>query len=75
MSVDLFGADIPAPRNLGSHERASGGTDEWLTPKWLVDRLGPFDLDPCSPINRPWATAARHFTVSTLTQAALDARA
>jgi hypothetical protein len=28
-----------------------------------VRALGPFDLDPCSPVNRPWDTAARHFTV------------
>lgn len=38
-------------------------TDEWLTPPSLLDRLGPFDLDPCSPIDRPWDTAARHLTV------------
>lgn len=24
-------------------------TDEWYTPKWLIDELGPFDLDPCAP--------------------------
>src|SRR5690606_13091833 len=23
----------------------------------------PFDLDPCSPINRPWDTAAKHYTI------------
>jgi hypothetical protein len=23
-------------------------TDNWNTPKWLADALGPFDLDPCS---------------------------
>lgn len=23
-------------------------TDEWNTPKWLAESLGPFDLDPCS---------------------------
>jgi hypothetical protein len=23
-------------------------TDEWCTPKWLADALGPFDVDPCS---------------------------
>lgn len=26
-------------------------SDEWYTPKWLIDTLGPFDLDPCSAIN------------------------
>jgi len=39
------------------------GTDEWLTPPEILARLGTFDLDPCSPINRPWATAAQHLTV------------
>ena len=22
--------------------------DEWYTPKWIIERLGPFDIDPCS---------------------------
>jgi len=21
-------------------------TDEWYTPRWIIDELGPFDLDP-----------------------------
>ena len=34
---------------------------EWLTPKYITDVLGPFDLDPCSPgIRRPWDTAKYH---------------
>ena len=37
------------------------GHDEWLTPKHITNTLGPFDLDPCSPICRPWDTAAHHF--------------
>lgn len=36
--------------------------DEWLTPPEIVQALGPFDLDPCSPINRPWDTAKEHYT-------------
>lgn len=40
------------------------GKDEWLTPPEIVRALGAFDLDPCSPINRPWATAAKHFTIN-----------
>lgn len=39
------------------------GKDEWLTPPEIVRALGPFDLDPCSPINRPWPTAAKHLTI------------
>lgn len=24
-------------------------SDEWYTPRWVIDELGPFDLDPCAP--------------------------
>lgn len=37
-------------------------SDEWYTPRWLIEELGPFDLDPCSPVHRPFDTANRHFT-------------
>lgn len=39
------------------------GKDEWLTPPNLIRSLGEFDLDPCSPINRPWDTAKNHLTI------------
>ena len=48
--------------NLGN-EATVGGTDVWLTPPELLAKLGFFDLDPCSPVNRPWDTAAVHMTV------------
>lgn len=44
-------------------ERSKNGKDEWLTPPSIVNALGEFDLDPCSPINRPWNTAKQHFTI------------
>lgn len=38
-----------------------GATTTWLTPKFIIDALGPFDLDPCAaPSPRPWPTAAVH---------------
>jgi hypothetical protein len=37
--------------------------DEWLTPPHVLQALGHFDLDPCAPVDRPWATASRHYTV------------
>lgn len=46
-----------------SHESANMRTDEWLTPPPILNALGEFDLDPCSPINRPWDTAKKHYTV------------
>jgi len=39
------------------------GKDEWLTPPQIIKTVGPFDLDPCAPINRPWEMAANHYTV------------
>jgi len=44
-------------------ERTTDGKDEWLTPPEIVRSLGIFDLDPCSPINRPWDTAKQHLTI------------
>ena len=40
----------------------SVSSDEWYTPKWIIDTLGPFDLDPCSPVVRPYDTATVHLT-------------
>lgn len=37
-------------------------TDVWLTPPYILEALGEFDLDPCSPIDRPWDTAKKHLT-------------
>ncbi len=47
-----------------SFERCANSTDEWYTPKWIIDSLGPFDLDPCAPERRLWPTAKRHITAS-----------
>lgn len=37
--------------------------DEWLTPPWIINSLGDFDLDPCAPIVRPWPMAKEHYTI------------
>lgn len=47
---------------LSSHQSARMKNDEWLTPPEILNALGPFDLDPCAPVNRPWPTAAQHYT-------------
>lgn len=49
-------------RGFGYQQTQVMGKDEWLTPPELVHALGEFDLDPCSPINRPWPTAKNHYT-------------
>jgi hypothetical protein len=52
-------------RPVQAHRRRLGGTDTWLTPPWLLDVLGPFDLDPCAaPEPRPWPTADLHYTAA-----------
>jgi hypothetical protein len=45
--------------SLREHQSPNKGeTDTWLTPKWILDLLPVFDLDPCAaPDPRPWATA------------------
>ena len=47
----------------GHHAPVRGAKDEWLTPPEVVEACGPFDLDPCSPADRPWPTAKRHLTI------------
>lgn len=49
--------------SMGGHQSAAMLKDEWLTPPHIISALGEFDLDPCSPINRPWPTAAEHYTI------------
>lgn len=44
-----------------SFERSSNPTDEWYTPKEIIDALGEFDLDPCASENPLWKTAKRSF--------------
>ncbi len=61
--VGVIGSDpLFALRGMSGHHSARADKDEWLTPPELLRALGDFDLDPCSPVNRPWPTAARHLT-------------
>lgn len=48
---------------MGAHQSEEALTVEWLTPPDILNKLGQFDLDPCSPITRPWPTAKTHFTI------------
>jgi len=51
-------------KGMGSHQSARMMKDEWLTPPHILQALGEFDIDPCSPIDRPWPTAKLHYTVN-----------
>lgn len=51
---------------MGGHQNTTNLKDEWLTPPSIIAALGgsdSFDFDPCSPINRPWNTARKHFSI------------
>jgi hypothetical protein len=50
-------------RGMAGHESRAGETDIWLTPLPIIRSLGEFDLNPCSPVNRPWDTAKEHYTI------------
>lgn len=45
-----------------THTRSTTTTDSWITPKWLIDCLGPFDLDPCASSPQPWPCARESYT-------------
>lgn len=49
---------------MGSHHSAAMKSDTYLTPREIIDALGPFELDPCAaPEPRPWPTAERHIVL------------
>lgn len=47
---------------MNGHYSSAMKSDTYLTPKWIIDALGPFDLDPCTPEVMPWPTASLRFT-------------
>lgn len=51
---------------IGTHQSARMMKDEWLTPPEILRVLGPFDLDPCAPVSRPWDMAVHHYTADDL---------
>ena len=53
-------------KGMGSHQSAKMEKDEWLTPPWILEALGEFDLDPCAPGTRPWEMALQHYTYNGL---------
>jgi len=40
-------------------------SDEWYTPKEVVDKLGHFDLDPCAPVKPLWHLADKEYNMLT----------
>jgi hypothetical protein len=47
---------------LGSHQQCVGKSQAHITPRWILDATGPFDLDPAAADPRPWDCAAINWT-------------
>lgn len=57
-------AAVIARRGYDGHPELGCEVDQdtWLTPRYILDRLGPFDLDPCAAISNPGWVASRFYT-------------
>lgn len=49
---------------MKAHLTTIGKTDTWITPKYITDAIGKFDLDPCAHIDMPWQHATNQFTIN-----------
>lgn len=47
---------------LGSHQTTIGKSQVHLTPRFIIEALGSFDLDPCAADPRPWDCAAENWS-------------
>ncbi|MCK5612841.1 adenine methyltransferase [Candidatus Pacearchaeota archaeon] len=52
---------------MKAHQKPIGKTQEWYTPKWIIEPLGEFDLDPCTSMTRPFDIAKRNIWINGLT--------
>lgn len=50
-------------KNSNFYQKSDISSDKWYTPPDLVAKLGPFDLDPCSPNNLPWKLADKFYSL------------
>lgn len=56
--------DFKPSAGFSRHVRPNTGlTNEWLTPRWIIEALGPFDLDPCASDPRPFNCARVNWSV------------
>lgn len=55
-------ANFDATRAGFGYEKPNEGQSvSWITPKGLIDILGPFDLDPCEDDQQPWPCATKGY--------------
>ena len=61
MARGYQGQGVPGV-TLGSHQTTVGKSQTHFTPRFILDALGPFDLDPCAGDPRPWDCARENLT-------------
>ncbi len=52
-------------KGIGGHQSPRAVTVEWVTPQFVINRLGgwqSFDRDPCAVIGQPWPCARESYT-------------
>lgn len=49
-------------KGMGGHQSAHMKNDEWITPRYITEPLGSFDLDPCAPSLPPWPIARQTYS-------------
>jgi hypothetical protein len=50
-------------RGIGGHQSAAPATTLWLTPRFILDAIEPFDLDPCAAPDPGRRTAGTHYVL------------
>lgn len=48
---------------IGGHHSTHAATHDWITPQYVLDALGRFDLDPCASLTQPWPCATKAYTI------------
>lgn len=52
-------------KGIGGHSlQGKGRSEDWITPKYFIESLGPFDLDPCASLTQPWPCATAQYTIN-----------
>jgi hypothetical protein len=52
-------------KGIGGHTLPNQGrTNDWITPQYLLQALGEFDLDPCECLQQPWPCARQGYNIN-----------
>ncbi len=65
LKTESNGFDLgkPSTKGFGFENPTKGASDDWLTPPFILEALGDFDLDPCATLVPPWPTAKEMWNI------------